>query len=342
MEYNNYFYIYSFCFITEGCSRFSIYDSLHKKMHQFDMELYNVAKKLFRNKKVCEILALYNNDDGEVILSFIDYLLKNDMGRFVDDINDFPLINESWDSPYDIKRCIIDIRDIWHNFDDIFLQLSKLFCPKIEIRSYRVLTVSEVEEIVRIYEKYDFGVLFLLMPYNEILFSKKSLPLLARIIEQDYRIILNVYNVTDKNKLEFDKLKEHYSPLSYNVTLFNKRILGKEDCGVINYNNFHEMSIEDIMENKNYNGCLNRVISIDEIGNIKNCPSMSIAYGDIKTNSLIDVVARNDFKKVWYISNSMIDVCRECELRIVCLGCRAYLTNAEDIYSKPAKCNYIP
>lgn len=341
MEDNKYMYVYPFCFITDGCSQFSIYDSKKKKMHQFDMELYDVAKNQFRHKSVNEILASFNNEDSKVILSFIDFLLSNDMGCFVDNIDNFPLINESWDSPFKIKRCIIDIRDVWHDFDNIFSQLTKLLCPKIEIRSYRILSLLEIKKIVEVFEKYDFGVLFLLLPYSKDLFTADSSAALSKMIDKDYRIMLNVNNVTDDQKLKLDKIKDQYSPLSYNMTLSSKRVLGKDDCGVINYKNFHEMTIDDIMENKKHNGCLNRLISIDENGMIKNCPSMLVDYGNIKITSLIDVYQREDFKKYWNISNSMIEGCRECELRVVCLGCRAYLVNPDNIYSKPAKCNYV-
>jgi len=340
MEYNKYMYIYPFCFITDGRNQFSIYDSRKKKMHQFDMELYDVVKNQFRQKRVNEILSSFNNEDSEVILSFIDFLLKNDIGCFVDNIDNFPLINEYWDSPFKIKRCIADVRDVWHNFDNIFSELNKLLCPKIEIRSYRILSLFEIKQLVEVFEKYDFGVLFLLMPYNEELFNADSSETLSKMIHNDYRIILNITNVTDEQKIKLDKIKDQYSSLSYNMTLSSKRVLGKDDCGVINYKNFHEMTIDDIMENKKYNGCLNRLISIDENGMIKNCPSMLTDFGNIKTTSLIDVYQREDFRKYWNISNSMIEGCRECELRVVCLGCRAYLIDPDNIYSKPAKCNY--
>jgi len=340
MEFNKYFYIFSFCFITEGKSQFSIYDSKNKKMHQFDMGLYDVAKNLFRNKRVNEILESFNDNDSEVILSFIDFLLSNDMGCFVDDIDNFPLINESWDSPFKIKRCIIDIRDVWHDFDSIFSQLTELLCPKIEIRSYRVLSLREIKKVIEVFEKYDFGVLFLLFPYSEKIFTADSSEALSKIIAKDYRVLLNIYNVNDDQKLKIEKIKDKYTPLSCNVNLVAKSVLGKDDCGVINHNNFHEMTIDDIMENKKHNGCLNRLISIDENGLIKNCPSMVKEYGNIKETSLLDVYQREDFKRLWNISNSMIEGCLECELRIVCLGCRAYLIDRSNIYSKPAKCNY--
>lgn len=337
-----FFYIYSFCFITKGRNYFSIYDSMHKKMHKFDMELYDIAKHEFRNKTVQEILSVHNAKDKEVIVSFIQYLRENEIGRYVDNIYHFPLLNEHWDSPYRVKRCIIDIRDIWHNLDIVFVQLSKLLCPKVEIRVYRLLQLKEIEEIIKVFQKYDFGALFLLFPYSDSLFADNSAEHLSNIIKNDYRIFFNIYGITDEIELHLNEIKEKYIPLSYNITTSKKIITGKDDCGVINCMNLHEMSIEEIMENKYHNGCLNRLISIDECGQIKNCPSMCKSYGHINTDSLIDIYETDEFRKYWGICNSMIEECKDCELRVICLGCRAYLSDPSNLYSKPKKCHYIP
>jgi hypothetical protein len=37
-----------------------------------------------------------------------------------------------------------------------------------------------------------------------------------------------------------------------------------------------------------------------------------------------------------------IEVCKDCEFRYICTGCRAYLEDPEDIHSKPLKCGYNP
>jgi len=35
-------------------------------------------------------------------------------------------------------------------------------------------------------------------------------------------------------------------------------------------------------------------------------------------------------------------VCKDCEFRYVCTDCRAYRADAEDLYSKRARCSYDP
>lgn len=95
-------------------------------------------------------------------------------------------------------------------------------------------------------------------------------------------------------------------------------------------------------ESKSYNSCLNRKISIDINGNIKNCPSMPQSFGNIRDTTLQEAIEHKDFKKYWSITKDQIDVCKDCEFRYICTDCRAYKENPEDDYSKPLKCGYSP
>ncbi|MBK7589663.1 MAG: grasp-with-spasm system SPASM domain peptide maturase [Bacteroidetes bacterium] len=95
-------------------------------------------------------------------------------------------------------------------------------------------------------------------------------------------------------------------------------------------------------ESQHHNTCLNRKISIDINGDIKNCPSMAKSYGNIRDTKLIDVVNNPEFQKVWHIKKDEITKCRDCEFRHICTDCRAYIENPEDQYSAPLKCGYNP
>ncbi len=338
----DYLYIYPFCFITPGKKYFSIYDSMHKKMHKFDIELYDIAKNQFRNKTINDLISEFDDNDRDVILSFISYLIDNQLGRCVHDINRFPLLKEQWDSPFSIKRCMIDIRDKWHDFSKIFNQLSSLLCPKIEIRAYRRLSIDEIDKIVKSFQDYSFRALFLVLPYDDSLFQEDSVERLSAILNNEYRVMLNIYDVKEDKLPNINEIKDKNNTLSYAIYTSSKHVTGCDCCGVINHDNFHELAIDDVMEIKNFNGCLNRLISVDEEGAIKNCPSMTHSYGNIDSSSLIDISNTSEFRKYWYITNSMIDGCKDCELRVICHGCRAYISDPANLFSKPLKCDYQP
>src|SRR5690606_41800509 len=91
-----------------------------------------------------------------------------------------------------------------------------------------------------------------------------------------------------------------------------------------------------------HNSCLNRKISIDAEGNIKNCPSMSESFGNVQDTSLLEAIEKPGFKKYWNITKDKIHVCKDCEFRYICTDCRAYINDPADILSKPLKCGYNP
>ena len=112
-------------------------------------------------------------------------------------------------------------------------------------------------------------------------------------------------------------------------------------CGVINTQNFVS-NLNIFTESQQHNTCLNRKISIDKDGYIKNCPSMAHHFGHISDTKLEDVIANPEFTKYWYIKKDEITKCKDCEFRHICTDCRAYRENPDDLYSAPLKCGYDP
>jgi len=112
-------------------------------------------------------------------------------------------------------------------------------------------------------------------------------------------------------------------------------------CGIICKSLFNT-TLDSIMLSNSYNSCLYKKISIDINGNIKNCPSISNSYGNIKDTTIEEALNKPDFKKYWNINKNQIDICKDCEYRHICTDCRAYLDNPQNIYSKPLKCGYDP
>lgn len=341
-DFNSYLYIYAYCFITNGKHRFSILNTMENKLHFFDMCLYQIAKKEFREKSVNGILKGLNDNDREVVEDFVGYLIQNNLARFVDDIDNFPLLQQEWDTPHHIKYSIIDMRDVWHNFDLIFSQLSDLLCPELEVRAYRNLSLADISKLSETFTKYNFDAFYLLIPYAESHFTQEGIERLSTMTKDNSRLVLNVYGVPDTILEELNIMKNKITSLEFNLRLFKRIINSHDDCGRININTLKPFDIAKVMEIKQHNGCLNRMISIDENGFIKNCPSMIKSWGNIKDTTLVSVYNLKEFQKYWNICNDMVEICSSCEYRCVCLGCRAYTENPDNLFSKPLKCIYTP
>ncbi|VXB10288.1 Grasp-with-spasm system SPASM domain peptide maturase (fragment) [Flavobacterium sp. 9AF] len=120
-----------------------------------------------------------------------------------------------------------------------------------------------------------------------------------------------------------------------------QKINDETHCGVVHHNYFNFL-IESFTESQNNNTCLNRKLSIDKEGNIKNCPSMFQSFGNINNTNLEEVLNHKDFKKYWNITKDEIEICKDCEFRHICTDCRAYIEDPKNQYSKPLKCGYNP
>jgi len=93
---------------------------------------------------------------------------------------------------------------------------------------------------------------------------------------------------------------------------------------------------------KRHNTCLNRKISVDARGEIRNCPVAAAVVRQRARGVAAQRAAHRDFAALWSINKDQIEVCKDCEFRYVCTDCRAYLQDPSDLYSKPSKCNYDP
>lgn len=113
------------------------------------------------------------------------------------------------------------------------------------------------------------------------------------------------------------------------------------DCGKISSDLFN-VNVEHFTESQCHNTCLNRKLSVDQDGYIKNCPYMKHHYGHISNTNIEEVVNLPEFQKWWHIKKDEIDVCKDCEFRHMCTDCRAFIKDPENIYSQPAKCTYNP
>jgi SPASM domain peptide maturase of grasp-with-spasm system len=120
-----------------------------------------------------------------------------------------------------------------------------------------------------------------------------------------------------------------------------QELTDSKSCGNIHHNYFN-ITYESFSESQHHNTCLNRKISIDVHGNIKNCPSMPQSFGNIKDTTLEQALEHPDFKKYWNITKDQIEVCKDCEFRHICTDCRAYTEDPENMLSKPLKCGYNP
>lgn len=215
---------------------------------------------------------------------------------------------------------------------NIVYQIENLNCKYLEIRYFNCLPI---------------GLLILL---DELLKIDSIVHSINIIIDQNFTDIsfledLAKTNLRLKHFTVYNAKKNNSVALIENFTFLKHDISTNLHCGKIKKEYFSP-NISTYTESQQHNTCLNRKISIDKDGNIKNCPSMPQSFGNIKDTTLEEALNHKDFKKYWNVNKDMIAVCKDCEFRHICTDCRAYTerTDFEDDVdlSKPLKCGYNP
>lgn len=328
-----YLYVYADIFFTKGYCRTMMCD-LKKDMWLFIPNEYYELILLFK-KYTIDFIECKNIIPSLDLYAFVDFILINNHGQIVDDIELFPDIELKWDSPHFIENAVIDIdKNSSHDYFKIADELQCLFCKNIQFRFFSDRNISEVAYVIGVFKNRDFESIDFVVKYSDKINKEDYLSLAY----QNPSVSFIVHSAPENSFFE-SELKQIYPVVGY-VQYTPQIITSAKCCGIINkdgfvFPKFPRDFIEGVVKNK----CLNRKISISVTGEIKNCPSMNIGYGNIKNTSLKDVYLNKMFRSFWSITKDKVSICKDCEYRYVCNDCRAF---AKSRFGKPSKCSYNP
>lgn len=218
-----------------------------------------------------------------------------------------------------------------YELDNLVNCLSKLGCKKIELRLLDLNHDFLIDHILYFTDKYNniqFEIIFAERLPVEISPNtlKNSVNILSILIfgsshDQNSKI------QTNQNNIEVQEINASYNELK---------------CGFVGNFNFY-INPSFFFEAINKNICLNRKISIDILGGIKNCLYHNEIYGYFKTiDDLVFALGLDKFKFWENLNKDQIEICRSCEYRYVCYDCRVFVSKESDIFSKPLSCKYDP
>jgi len=332
----NYIHLFSCCVPVKGMSQSIICDLQRRSYEIIPNSLFDILSNLNIENCFENLIQQFDDDeDKETFKSYINFLDENEF-IFIDDTNIDILTNinlEEFDLPCIISNSIIDY-DYSYEIEllnAVINQLDKLRCQAIELRFFKLKSKKVIPEILKKFEDTGIRSISIVMPFVKGM-NKKYFEELS--INQPRIREISLFEVFD-NDLDF--LKNSIYP----IYLLEDDLINVKKCGFISDKSFY-INIQNFTESKKYNSCLNKKLSIDTKGNIKNCPSLSESFGSIINSSIEEAIKDVNFKKYWNINKDQIEVCKDCEFRYICTDCRAYVDNPEDLYSKPLKCGYSP
>lgn len=327
------FILFADCIPVKGFNRSTICDTKNNNYYFIPNGLYDILET-FNGKTIENVKSNFENQYDEIIDEYFDFLIDNKLIFFNSNPGLFPKISTKWDSSSLITNIIIDYDENYHNFDTLLPQFETLKCSYIQLRFYKKISIDYIKKIVEALKKEKSRIVSIdfIFPF----FEDFNLEELNTLIVENSRIhSIIIFN--SPNDISYEPLRQK---MGY-VMLVSRNIVNEKHCGIINEEYFYS-NIKLFSESQHHNTCLNRKISIDKDGNIKNCPSMPEAFGNINNTTLEEALNHPNFKKHWNITKDQIAVCKDCEFKHVCTDCRAYIEEPDNQYSKPLKCGYNP
>lgn len=330
---NIFFKLFSNCLLVKGAKRSVILDTQRERIQLIPNDLYDV---LLKTEKVSlkSIYIEYGLKNDKVIKNYFKKLIKDEFGFYCseEEIEWFPQMNIDFYSPFIIDNAVLEeIYDI-EQYELLIPQLEYLRCQYVEIVIYNQVSNDFLINILRLFEKSSINRIGLIIKDDE----NKNFKFLQYLTKFFLRIIKIIIHSAKKDEIL------DYNDFNVTDIIKSKLLINSyKFCGVIDVKYFSS-NISHYTESLSHNTCLNRKISIDKDGNIKNCPSMTQSFGNIKDSTLEEALNHKDFKKYWNINKDQIEVCKDCEFRHICTDCRAYIEEPDNQYSKPLKCGYNP
>lgn len=331
---SKYFKLFACCFPVKGALRSTICDSQRGNFHFITNDLYDILQNNKLNTFE-EIFELYEEKNKFVLLQYFNFLLENEYIFVCGSINEvklFPDIDKEFDDFRLINNAILE-RDINSTYDliEVVNQLSLLGCKDLDIRYYNDILLDDTLDILNYIKETSIENIRLYLPYYEIRIED-----LRNFLFSNLKLDHICFSNSPESRIQ--KLSDK----SLTRIIYTTQIIKDNSvCGQISPHYF-TCNLPTILEGFSFNTCLNKKITVDIEGNIKNCPSTKHSLGNIENFFLAEAITEPKFKTLWSITKSQVEVCKDCEFRLICTDCRAHLKDSSDIYSKPSKCTYDP
>lgn len=344
---DEYLVLASSCQLVEGANRSVIIDHRSGTLFFVNSE-YTLILNEINRKPLQTAYSLFDDETSATFFEkFVDYLVLNNLAFLTKHIDCFPQRSTDdfeEDAQIKVYNCILEIDARYFDMDRMYLlskNLDNLRCKDVQIRFLSHFDSELLKSVLHSLE----GTTINYVEVHCQSVQEEQIKQIEDLISSN-RLVTHFFiygwSSFDKKEIILDYDGE-FLPIESGTIYFLKYPFEEGGCcGQILFETLEFSNLDLHHKLKKTNGCLDRKITIDRLGNIKNCPSRPEKYGNIKNVSLTETLNNPDFKKWWFIHKDQIEVCRDCEFRYNCTDCRGFLKDSDNIYSKPLKCGYDP
>lgn len=331
---NQVFVLFADCIPVEGFQRASICDLGRGEIYLVPKSLYFFIQN-FEGRSLSGLFNRLNSNDKEIIYDYFDHLENHELIFWCKKTETklFPKIKPKWGSPSVISNAIIEFNPSLF-YKKMLAELNELGCHYFQFRlenlnaelinqfSYFLQTLEQSYPNLTMFE--------ILAPHHSKMIDDFFLKEMSNYIQLQ---CITFYNHKSDSKQIINNLNIKYTTQDLNNYPIRSNV---------SFNSFfpnYDFFFESRTRNPYYSG----KIAIDVIGNIKNTPGDQKYFGNIQSNSIIEIVRSQIFKKLWYSSKDKIQGCQNCEFRYICFDNRPILFDeVNNIYKSEVECNYNP
>lgn len=333
MSNSPYFRLFPSCRLVNGDQLSVIADLDQGRMIDIPNLMFEVFQHNQKEKlTVNQLKKCFEHQYDEGIDRIIGFLLEEKLGFLTYDPDLFEDIDLNFEIPYSINNAIIEYApDSPFQLETIISILNDHGCQAIELRFLEdhpeesIINSLEKTSRVRI-KKID---LFLKYCKEKV---ENSFP--RSLFANFPRVGSVVFYSSPK---EFVRTERVYNRLisltSLNLELIYLPERKSKHTFVCNLAAFTEA--------QSFNLGLNKKLSINRFGKIKNYLSHNVEYGDASEENILMYLQNVEILKTWSISNDEIEVCKSCQYRYGCVDNSALVIRNGKFY-KDQNCNYDP
>jgi len=325
------FRLFACCMPVRGAIRSTICDLQRAQYHFIPNTLYEILTR-HRDATLEQLKAMVDPEGHDTLDQYFAFLEDKELGLWTSEPSSFPELNLQWEVPSVITNAVIDVdRESSHDWEDLIGQLGDLGCQALQLRVFCELPLAAVDAAL---EPSIHG------PLRSIDLLLKWTPghgpeELRAFITKHRRVQQVTVFSAPENLIEREFVD------SANLVYATQTISSHEHCGQV-LPGYFTVGTRFYLESLRFNSCLNRKVSIDAGGEIRNCPSMPASFGNAKTTRLDAAVMDEAFREFWEVNKDQVETCRDCEFRYVCPDCRAWVRTSGERFAKPSKCAYDP
>ncbi|WGH74747.1 hypothetical protein P8625_11720 [Tenacibaculum tangerinum] len=314
--------MFSNCIPVLGRNKSAIYDLQRKQMFTIPNDLYKFIQ-LFEEHTISEIVELCGKDNKEVVEEYFQFLIAKELIFFLakDELELFPKLSMKWTSPGKISNAIIEISEITYPFfEKIVTYLTTLGCEYLYIKIRTAESYIVIKDII---EKLTTSSIF------SVVFETK--------FNKNEKIVDYEHLVTENKRIEtiFLLSDEELETSSSKILITSpEKFVDKKDC-------FFTVNLTLFTESQKYNTYFNKKIFINRSGDILNAPETEEVFENITSTSyenLEMIIDSEQFQKYWSIHKDIIDECKDCELRYMCVDNRVPRKSKEGSYFFTTEC----